>query len=59
MTDVKEEKFQNKYSDLVSWVSDDLAHRLAKKLTQSEVDSLLAEFRRAVIESRQKEANSK
>jgi len=45
----KKEKFEARYSDLVSWVSDELAHRLAKKLNDSEVSNLLVAFRSIVI----------
>jgi hypothetical protein len=38
--------FADRYSDLVQWFSDTVAHTLAKKLTEKDVDQLLNELQR-------------
>ena len=40
-----------KFSDLASWLQNDLAHSLAKKLTQKEVDKLILDLERIKRES--------
>jgi phage tail tape-measure protein len=49
------QNFANKYGELVEWMSDELAHSLAKKLTQNEVDRLKGVFNRIARVAREAE----
>lgn len=49
------QNFANKYGELVEWMSDELAHSLAKKLTQTETERLLGVFRRIAQTAREAE----
>ena len=46
-----EEKFQDRYCQLEDWLDADLSHRLAKKLCDRDITSLVANIRRIVTET--------
>lgn len=45
--------FEEKYGKLSAWIGDTLAHSLAKKLSNREIDWLIAEFKRLCREARE------